>query len=323
MAMELQSTRDAYGETLLKIGYNPQIIVIDADLSVSTQTNKFAKKYPDRFLNVGCAEQNLIGVAAGVAIAGKIPFASTYAIFSSRAWEQIRNTVAHDNLNVKIVVSHSGLTNGPDGASHQSLEDIAIMRVIPNMSVMIPSDAIETENAIISEIDRKGPIYIRLNRVKTPIINEENYKFKFGSAVKLTDGDDLTIISTGTMVFEALEADKILKKNNIDTHILNIHTIKPIDRNAIIRAARRTGRIITVEEHSIYGGLGSTVAEILGEEYPVMMKMIGTRNIFGESGEYNELLKRHGLTAENIVKSAKELLCNNKSYRRTINENIY
>lgn len=310
--MELKSTRDTYGDTLLKIGYNPQIIVIDADLSVSTQTNKFAKKYPDRFLNVGCAEQNLIGIAAGVAIDGKIPFASTYAIFSNRAWEQIRNTIAHDNLNVKIVVSHSGLTNGPDGASHQSLEDIAIMRVIPNMSVIVPSDAIETEKAIISEIDRKGPVYIRLNRAKTPIINEENYKFKFGSGVKLTDGDDLTIISTGTMVYEALEADKILKKNNISTNVLNIHTIKPIDRNAIVRAARRTGRILIVEEHSIYGGLGSTVAEILGEEYPVMMRMIGVRDIFGESGEYNELLKKYGLTAENIVKSAKELLCTNQ-----------
>lgn len=310
--MELKSTRDAYGDVLLKMGCNPRIIVIDADLSVSTQTNKFAKKYPDRFINVGCAEQNLIGIAAGVATTGKIPFASTYAIFSNRAWEQIRNTVAHDNLNVKIVVSHSGLTNGPDGASHQSLEDIAIMRVIPNMAIIVPSDAIETEKAIISEIDRNGPVYIRLNRAKTPIINNENYKFKFGNIVKMADGDDLTIVSTGTMVYKSLEAAAVLKKNNIDANVLNVHTLKPIDRNAIIRSAKRTNRILTVEEHSTHGGLGGIVAEILAEEYPVLMKMVGIRDVFGESGEYNELLKKHGLTVENIVKSAKELLRSNQ-----------
>lgn len=308
--MELKSTRDSYGDTLFKIGNNNQIVVLDADLSVSTQTNKFAKKYPDRFINVGCAEQNLIGVAAGIAISEKIAFVSTYAIFSNRAWEQIRNTVAHDNLNVKIVVSHSGLTNGPDGASHQSLEDITIMRVIPNMTVIVPSDAIETEKVIISEVDRKGPAYIRLNRSKTPIINNEDYEFKIGKAVKLIDGNDLTIISTGTMVYESLEASKILKSDEIYASVLNIHTIKPIDRDAIVRAAKNTNRILTVEEHSIFGGLGGTVAEILGEEYPVIMKMIGTRDTFGESGEYRELLKKHGLVAENIAKSAKELLEN-------------
>jgi transketolase len=308
--MELKSTRDAYGDVLLKIGSDDQIVVLDADLSASTQTNKFAKKYPDRFINVGCAEQNLIGIAAGLAISEKIAFASTYAIFSNRAWEQIRNTIAHDNLNVKIVVSHSGLTNGPDGASHQSLEDITIMRVIPNMTVIVPSDAIETEKAIISEVDRKGPAYIRLNRSKTPVINNEDYEFKIGKAVKLIDGNDLTIISTGTMVYESLEAAKILKSDGIYVSVLNIHTIKPIDRDAIIKAAKNTNRILTVEEHSIFGGLGGTVAEILGEEYPVMMKMIGTRDTFGESGEYRELLKKHGLVAENIAKSAKELLGN-------------
>lgn len=306
--MELKSTRDAYGDVLLKIGSDDQIVVLDADLSASTQTNKFAKKYPDRFINVGCAEQNLIGIAAGLAISEKIAFASTYAIFSNRAWEQIRNTIAHDNLNVKIVVSHSGLTNGPDGASHQSLEDITIMRVIPNMTVIVPSDAIETEKAIISEVDRKGPAYIRLNRSKTPVINNEDYEFKIGKAVKLIDGNDLTIISTGTMVYESLEAAEILKSDGIYASVLNIHTIKPIDRDAIIRTAKNTNRILTVEEHSIFGGLGGTVAEILGEEYPAIMKMIGTRDTFGESGEYRELLKKHGLVAENIAKSAKELI---------------
>lgn len=311
MIMELKSTRDSYGDTLLKIGNNDQIVVLDADLSVSTQTNKFAKKYSERFINVGCAEQNLIGVAAGLAISGKTAFASTYAIFSNRAWEQIRS-MAHDNLNVKIVVSHSGLTNGPDGASHQSLEDIAIMRVIPNMTVIVPSDSIETEKVIISEVYRKGPAYIRLNRSKTPVINNKDYEFKIGKAVKLVDGNDLTIISTGTMVYESLEAAKILKSDGIYSSVLNIHTIKPIDRDAIVRAAKETDRILTVEEHSVYGGLGSTVAEILGEEYPSIMKMIGTRDTFGESGEYRELLKKHGLVAENIAKSARELLENNK-----------
>lgn len=306
--MEPKSTRDAYGDALLKLGDNSNVVVLDADLSTSTQTNKFAKKYPERFFNVGCAEQNLIGVAAGFAIAGKIAFASTYAIFSTKAWEQIRNTVAHDDLNVKIAVSHAGLTNAPDGASHQSLEDIALMRVIPNMTVIVPSDAIEAEKAVLSEVHREGPAYIRLNRVKTPVIFDENYKFIIGESIKLTDGNDLAVFATGTMVHEALEASMMLKKENIDVSVINIHTIKPLDENNIIKNAKETGAVITVEEHSIYGGLGGAVAEILGEKYPVPMKRIGVNDVFGESGEYEELLKKHGLTAMNIVKSAKELL---------------
>ena len=306
--MELKSTREAYGDALLELGDDNSIVVLDADLSVSTQTNKFAKKYPERFFNVGCAEQNLIGVAAGLAIAEKTPFVSTYAIFSNRAWEQIRNTVAHDNLNVKLAVSHAGLTNGPDGASHQSLEDIALMRVIPNMTVIAPSDAVEAEKAVISEAYRAGPAYIRLNRVKTPIIFDENYEFRYGEAVKLIDGDDLTIIATGTMVHEALDAAKMLAEENISTCVLNIHTVKPIDKESIIKEARRTGAIVTVEEHSIYGGLGGAVAEILAETYPVPMRIIGVNDEFGESGEYQELLKKHGLTSNYIFKSVKELL---------------
>ena len=307
--MELKSTRDAYADALVTLGETKKdVVVLDADLSVSTQTNKFANKYPERFFNVGCAEQNLIGTAAGFAIARKISFASTYAIFSNRAWEQIRNTVAHDNLNVKIAVSHAGLTNGPDGASHQSLEDVALMRVIPNMGVIVPADAIEAEKAILSEAYRAGPAYIRLNRVKTPIIFEDDYEFGFGNAVKLMDGDDLTIISTGTMVHAAIEAAKKLMKESINVCVLNIHTIKPIDRKSIIEAARRTGAIVTVEEHSVYGGLGGAVAEVLVEEYPVPMKLVGVHDVFGESGEYEELIKKYGLTSGDIVKSAKELL---------------
>ena len=306
--MELKSTREAYGDALLELGDDNSIVVLDADLSVSTQTNKFAKKYPERFFNVGCAEQNLIGVAAGLAIAGKTPFVSTYAIFSNRAWEQIRNTVAHDNLNVKIAVSHAGLTNGPDGASHQSLEDIALMRVIPNMTVIVPSDAVEAEKAVISEACRAGPAYIRLNRVKTPIIFDENYEFVLGKAVLLNDGVDLAIIATGTMVYKALEAAKMLKRENVDACVLNIHTLKPVDKNIIIKIAKETGAIVTVEEHSIYGGLGGVVAEILAETYPVPMRIIGVNDEFGESGEYPELLKKHGLTSNYIFKSVKELL---------------
>lgn len=306
--MELKSTRDAYGDALLELVEDTNVVVLDADLSVSTQTNKFAKRCPERFFNVGCAEQNLIGVAAGLAIAGKTAFASTYAIFSNRAWEQIRNTVAHDNLNVKIAVSHAGLTNAPDGASHQSLEDIAIMRVIPNMRVIVPVDAVETEKAIIEEVSNHGPAYIRLNRSKTPIIFDDNYEFTLGKAVKLLEGDDLTIIATGTMVHEALDAAKMLAKENISTCVLNIHTVKPIDRESIIKAAKRTGAIVTVEEHSIYGGLGGAVAELVVENYPVPMRIIGVKDKFGESGEYHELLQKHGLTAMNIFKYAKELL---------------
>lgn len=306
--MELKSTREAYGDALLKLGDDNNVVVLDADLSASTQTNKFAKKYPERFFNVGCAEQNLIGVAAGLAIAEKISFASTYAIFSNRAWEQIRNTVAHDNLNVKIAVSHAGLTNGPDGASHQSLEDIALMRVIPNMTVIVPSDAVEAEKAVMSEACRAGPAYIRLNRVKTPIIFDENYEFVLGKAVLLNDGVDLAIIATGTMVYKAWEAAKMLKRENVDACVLNVHTLKPIDKNIIIKIAKETGAIITIEEHSIYGGLGGAVAEILAEKYPVPMKIIGVNDEFGESGEYSELLEKHGLTLNYIFKSAKELL---------------
>lgn len=310
--MELKSTRDAYGDALLKLGNNNDVVVLDTDLSTSTQTNKFAKKYPDRFINVGCAEQNLIGVASGLALAGKISFASTYAIFSCRAWEQIRNTVAHDNLNVKVAVSHAGLTNGPDGASHQSLEDIALMRVLPNMTVIAPSDAIEAEMAVLSEADRKGPAYIRLNRVKSPVIFDDNYKFTLGKAVKMSDGNDVGIIATGTMVHEALEAARLLKEDNIEASILNIHTIKPIDKNSIIKLAKETDAIITVEEHSIYGGLGGAVAEILGENYPVQMRILGVNDRFGESGEYEELLTKYGLKAKNIVAKVNELRRCNK-----------
>jgi len=303
------STREAGGNALLKLGdADENIVVLDADLSVSTQTKKFADKFPNRFFNVGCAEQNLIGTAAGLAIAGKIAFAGTYAMFINRAWEQIRNTVAHDSLNVKIMASHSGMTNAPDGASHQCFEDIAIMRVIPHMSVLNPADEIEAEKMVLTEAYRKGPAYIRLNRVSTPTIYGDDYEFEFGKAVEIREGDDATIIATGTMVTEAIKASEMLKKENIGVQILNIHTIKPLDTNEIVRSARDTGNIVTIEEHSIYGGLGGAVAEVLAENYPVPMKIMGMKDRFGESGEYNHLITKFGLTAAEIVKNVKELV---------------
>lgn len=306
--MEPKSTRDAYGDALLEIGDNNAIVVLDADLSASTQTNKFATYYPSRFINVGCAEQNLMGVAAGLAIAGKIPFASTYAMFSMRAWEQMRSTIAHDKLSVKIAVSHAGLTDGSDGGSHQSLEDLALMRVIPNMSVINPCDSIETRGAIMHEITRKGPAYIRLNRIKTPVIFDNTYEFSYGKAVTLTDGSDISICATGTMVHKALEASELLSLEGISARVINIHTIKPLDRQTIIQAAKETGAIISVEEHSVFGGLGGAIAEVLAEEYPVPMKIIGVSAVFGESGEYEELLEKFGLTTHNIVTSARMIM---------------
>jgi len=306
------STREAGGNALLKLGYEVKdIVVLDADLSVSTQTKKFADQFPDRFFNVGCAEQNLIGTAAGLAIADKIAFVGTYAMFINRAWEQIRNTVAHDNLNVKIMASHSGLTNAPDGASHQCFEDIAIMRCLPNMCVLNPVDEIEAEKLVINEAYRKGPAYIRLNRISTPTVYDEDYEFEFGKAVEVREGEDATIIATGTMVTEAIKAYDILKKENIGVRVLNIHTIKPLNKDEITKAARDTGNIVTIEEHSIYGGLGGAIAEVLAVNYPVPMKIMGMKDRFGESGEYTHLINKFGLTAVEIVKNVKELVGEN------------
>ena len=303
------STREAGGNALLKLGDTEEnIVVLDADLSVSTQTKKFAENFPNRFFNVGCAEQNLIGTAAGLAIAGKTAFAGTYAMFINRAWEQIRNTVAHDNLNVKIMASHSGMTNAPDGASHQCFEDIAIMRVIPNMSVLNPADEIEAEKMVLNEAYRKGPAYIRLNRVSTPVIYGDDYEFEFGKAIEIREGDDATIIATGTMVTGAIKASETLKKGNIGARVLSIHTIKPLDKNEIIKVAKDTGSIVTIEEHSIYGGLGGAVAEVLAENYPVPMKIMGMKDRFGESGEYTHLINKFGLNAAEIMNNVKELV---------------
>jgi len=305
------ATRDAYGEALKELGkINKDVVVLDADLSGSTKTAVFAKEFPERFINVGIAEQNLIGTAAGLATTGKIPFASSFAMFAAgRAFEIIRNSVAYPKLNVKIAATHAGLTVGEDGASHQALEDISIMRTIPNMVVINPADAVETKAAIMKAAEYVGPVYIRLGRSKVPVIfDESNYKFEIGKGIKVKDGSDVTIIATGIMVALALEAAETLKKEGIEARVINIHTIKPIDKDIIIEAARETRAIVTAEEHNIIGGLGSAVAEVLAESYPTVMERVGVRDSFGESGNSDDLLKKYGLTSEKIVEAARRAI---------------
>jgi transketolase len=308
--IDMIATRDAYGDALKELGeLNNNIVVLDADLSGSTKTGVFKKSYPDRFINVGIAEQNLIGTAAGLAAAGKVPFASTFAMFASgRAFEIIRNSVCYPNLNVKIAATHAGLTVGEDGATHQALEDISIMRSLPNMVVLNPADAVETKQCIKVAAEHNGPVYIRLGRSKTPVIFDESYKFEIGKAVELKEGSDVTIIATGIMVGKALEASEELSKLGIDARVINISTIKPIDIDIIVKAAKETKGIVTVEEHSIIGGLGSAVAEVVAENHPTKVLRIGTMDKFGESGDGNNLLEKYGLTVENIVKKVKEIL---------------
>ncbi|ADL08437.1 transketolase family protein [Thermosediminibacter oceani] len=302
------ATREAYGEALAELGEEiKDIVVLDADLSKSTKTSVFAKKFPERFFNMGIAEQNLMGTAAGLATCGKIPFASTFAVFATgRAFEQIRNSICYPNLNVKIAASHAGITVGEDGATHQSVEDIAIMRSLPNMTIIAPADAVETKQAVRAAAMLKGPVYLRLGRHPVEPIFDENYKFEPGKGVILKNGKDVALIATGTMVAEALKAAEMLAKDGIDAMVINIHTIKPIDKEVIMQAAE-CGAIVTAEEHSIVGGLGSAVAEVLAEEKPTPMKRIGLRDVFGQSGRPEELMKVYGLTAEDIAKAARSL----------------
>lgn len=308
--MKKIATRDAYGEALKELGaINPNIVVLDADLTKSTKTSVFAKAFPERFFNMGIAEQNLIGTAAGLAAAGKIPFASTFAIFATgRAYEQIRNSVAYPKLNVKIAATHAGLTVGEDGASHQALEDIALMRAIPNMTVIVPADAEETRQAVNLAAEMKGPVYLRLGRPGVPVLFDENYKFAVGKAVTVAEGTKATVIATGIMVGIALEATEMLRGEGIDVRVLNMATIKPIDREAIITAAKETGAIVTAEEHNVIGGLGSAVAEVIGESCPVHLMRVGVQDTFGESGKPDALLEKYGLTAGNIVAAVKTVI---------------
>lgn len=307
---KMMATRNAYGEALKEIGgKNKDIVVLDADLSGSTKTAVFKKEYPDRFFNVGISEQSLMGTAAGLAAAGKIPFASTFAMFATgRAFEIIRNSICYPKLNVKIAATHAGLTVGEDGASHQAIEDISIMRSIPNMVVLNPADGVEARLCVLKASEYVGPVYIRLGRSNVPVIFDENYTFEIGKGVELKSGKDVTIIATGIMVAKALEASEMLSEEGISARVINMSTIKPIDKDIIIKAAKETKGIVTAEEHSIIGGLGSAVAEVLVENCPVPMKRVGVEDTFGESGNGDELLVKYGLTPENIIKNVKSVL---------------
>lgn len=304
------ATRDAYGKALVKLGkINDNVVVLDADLSKSTKTNDFLKAYPNRFFNMGIAEQNLVGAACGFAAAGKIPFASTFAMFATgRAFEVIRNSVCYPKLNVKICATHAGITVGEDGGSHQSVEDISLMRSIPNMTVLVPADGVEAEKMIFAAAEFDGPIYVRLGRSAVPTIFGEDHDFQIGKGVQLRDGNDATIIACGIMVNEALIAADMLKEENINVRVINMSTIKPIDTELIIKAAKETKAIITAEEHSIIGGLGSAVSEVVSENSPVIVKKVGMNDCFGESGTPNELLEKYCLTAKNIAQKVKEAL---------------
>jgi transketolase len=305
-----KATREAYGEALKKLAKeNPNVVVLDADLSGSTKTAEFKKVCPERFFNVGIAEQNLIGTAAGMAVAGKIPFASSFAMFAAgRAFEIIRNSVAYPKLNVKIAATHAGLTVGEDGASHQAIEDISLMRSIPNMTVINPADCIEAEQAVIKAAEFFGPVYIRLGRAGVENIYDENYKFEIGKGVELKKGDDITIIATGLMVQKSLKAAEELSQEGISVRVINIHTIKPIDKEIIIKAAKETKAIVTAEEHSVIGGLGSAVLEVLSDECPTLVKRIGVNDTFGESGKPDDLLEKYGLTENHIKEACKQLV---------------
>lgn len=305
---EMIATREAYGEALVKLGEKRKdIVVVDADLSKSTKTYLFASRFPERFFNFGVAEANMISAAAGLALCGKVVFASTFAVFApGRTFDQIRMSIAYSDTNVKICSSHSGITVGEDGASHHALEDMALMRVLPNMRIVVPADAVETHIIIPEIADIYGPFYVRLTRPKVPVLPE--HEFEFGKASIMRDGDDATIVATGIMVSKALEAAEKLAKESISTRVLNIHMVKPIDYKALVKAAKETGRIITAEDHNIIGGLGAAVAEHLGELYPTPIARVGARDRFGVSGSPEELLEKFGMSTRHIVKAVKELV---------------
>ena len=301
------ATRDAYGKALVELGEkNPDVLVLDADLAAATKTGGFKKAFPDRFFDTGIAEGNMMGVAAGLATTGYTVFASSFAMFSAgRAFEQVRNTIAYPHLNVKIGATHAGISVGEDGASHQCCEDIALMRSIPGMVILNPADDIEARAAVLAAAEHDGPVYMRFGRLAVPRIFDEDYKFEIGKAVTLKEGSDVTIIATGLMVNEAIEAAKTLEAEGISVELINMHTIKPLDKEAVIKAAKKTGCIVTAEEHNVIGGLGDAVCDAVCDEYPVPVVKLGIEDTFGKSGPAVELLHIFGLDAENIVKKAK------------------
>ena len=306
-----KATREGYGDGLVEAGKEyDNLIVLDADLAEATKTNVFKKAFPERHIDCGIAESNMMGVAAGLATTGKVPFASSFAMFSAgRAFEQVRNSIGYPHLNVKIGATHAGISVGEDGATHQCNEDIALMRTIPGMVIINPSDYVEAKAAVKAAYEYYGPCYLRFGRLAVPVINDrEDYKFEIGKAVTLREGKDVTIIATGLTVSTSLEAAKLLSEDGIEAKVINMHTIKPIDEEAVITAAKETGKIVTVEEHSVIGGLGSAVCDVLAENYPVKVKKIGVNDRYGESGPAVELVKKYGLDGEGIYNTVKEFL---------------
>ena len=302
------ATRQSYGEALAELGeINKDVVVLDADLAGATKTNIFAKKFPDRFFDMGISEQDMISTAAGISTTNKIPYASTFAVFAcGRAYDQIRNSVCYPNLNVKICATHCGITVGEDGATHQMLEDINMMRALPNMTVISTSDDIQTKWAVKEISKIKGPVYLRLSRLATPVIYNDNTNFEIGKGIQFGEGTDATVISTGVTVAEALKAQETLKLQGKNIRVVDMHTIKPIDKDIIIKCAKETKKIITIEDHSIIGGLGTAVCEVLSENYPVKVERMGIKDTFGKSGKAEELMKFFGITSEDIIKKVLE-----------------
>jgi len=305
---KMEATRDGFGKGIVQAGKNKDVVVLDADLAESTKSIKFKEKYPERFFDMGIAEMDMVGTAAGLAASGKIPFACSFAVFSTgRAYGAMRLATISE-LNVKILGSHAGIGTGEDGATHQSIDDISLTRTLPGMTVIQPCDSLEAEKAVLALVKHKGMAYLRTTRSKLPILTKEKDPFIIGKGKVMADGKDITIVATGALVHLALEAAEDLKKQKISARVINIHTIKPIDQDIILKAAKETKAIITAEDHSIIGGLGSAVAEILTENYPIKMKRIGINDQFGQSGKPDELYKKYGLTKENIIKNVKVLL---------------
>ncbi len=301
--MEKKSTRQAYGEALVKLGKeNKDVVVLEADLSKSTMTAYFQKEFPERHINVGIAEADMMGMAAGIATTGKIPFASTFAHFAAgRAFDQIRNSIAYPKLNVKICPTHAGVSLGEDGGSHQSVEDVALMRSIPGMTVLCPADAVETEKMIFAAAEYEGPVYVRLGRLNIPVLYNDSYKFEIGKAHVLSEGDDVAIIAAGLMVYEAVEAAKLLEKEGIKARVINMSTIKPLDEETVLKAAKECKFIVTSEEHSVVGGLGSTVSEYLSEIHPTKVIRHGIYDVFGQSADGDTMLNNYKLRAKDIA----------------------
>ena len=302
------ATRQSYGEALLNLGKeNENIVVFDADLSEATKTSIFAKEFPNRFFDMGIAEADMVSTAAGMSTFGKIPYVSTFAIFAAgRAYDQIRNSVCYPNLNVKICATHAGITVGEDGATHQMLEDLGLMRGLPNMTVISTSDDIQTRWAVREISKIKGPVYLRLCRLATPVIYDENQEFKIGKAVQIGDGTDACVFATGVTVYQSLKAKEELEKQGINIRVIDVHTIKPLDEEMIIKCAKETKKLISIEDHSVIGGLGTAIADVLAQYYPAKLTKIGIKDMFGKSGKAEELMEYYGLTAENIIKEVKQ-----------------